>query len=188
MTRLFAGTPFDRPPKCERCGRLQQDCACPPPEPQRTPPEQQRVKLAIEKRKKGKVVTALRGLTGREAEILGVVEPSQVGLRCRRHLQRGRARDSRRARGASARRTLETGLSCSGEVTFGRAGLGWHWRLDRRPPKRRAAVESTQARNCLLSLLDKTWPLTCIEPPQAPEGRQSASHGCQPVVSGPAQQ
>jgi len=69
MTRLFAGTPFDRQPKCERCGRLRQDCACPLPEPERTPPEQQRVKIAIEKRKKGKVVTALRGLTEREAEI-----------------------------------------------------------------------------------------------------------------------
>jgi translation initiation factor 1 len=74
MTRLFAGTPFDRPPKCERCGRLQQECACPPLEPERTAPEQQRVKIApikiaIEKRKKGKVMTVLRGLTGREAEI-----------------------------------------------------------------------------------------------------------------------
>jgi translation initiation factor 1 len=79
MTRLFAGTPFDRPPKCDRCGKLVADCACPPPEPERTP-EQQRaknapvkiapLKIAIEKRKKGKVVTALRRLTGREAEIL----------------------------------------------------------------------------------------------------------------------
>lgn len=70
MTRLFAGTPFDRPPSCDRCGKLVQDCACSPPEPERTPPQQQqRVKIAIEKRKKGKVVTALRGLTGREAEV-----------------------------------------------------------------------------------------------------------------------
>jgi translation initiation factor 1 len=79
MTRLFAGTPFDRPPTCERCGKLVEECACPPPKPERTPPEQQRakiagvkiapVKIAVEKRKKGKVVTALRGLTGREAEV-----------------------------------------------------------------------------------------------------------------------
>ncbi len=34
MTRLFAGTPFDRPPTCERCGKLVEDCACPPPEPE----------------------------------------------------------------------------------------------------------------------------------------------------------
>jgi translation initiation factor 1 len=79
MTRLFAGTPFDRPPTCERCGKLVEECACPPPKPERTPTEQQRakiagvkiapVKIAVEKRKKGKVVTALRGLTGREAEV-----------------------------------------------------------------------------------------------------------------------
>ncbi len=73
MIRLFAGTPFDRPPTCERCGKSVEDCACPPPEPERTPPPQHvklaPVKIAIEKRKKGKVVTALRGLTGREAEV-----------------------------------------------------------------------------------------------------------------------
>jgi translation initiation factor 1 len=62
MTRLFAGTPFDRPPTCERCGELVQSCVCPPPEPERVPPKQQLVKIAIEKRKKGKVVTVLRGL------------------------------------------------------------------------------------------------------------------------------
>ena len=69
MTRLFAGTAFDRPPRCEHCGNLEQDCACPAPEPKRTPSQKQQVKIAIEKRKKGKVVTALRGLSGREAEI-----------------------------------------------------------------------------------------------------------------------
>jgi translation initiation factor 1 len=63
MTRLFAGTPFDRPPICERCGALVSACVCPPPEPERTPPERQLVKIAIEKRKRGKVVTSLRGLS-----------------------------------------------------------------------------------------------------------------------------
>jgi len=60
--RLFAGTPFDRPPKCDRCGALESECKCPPlPVPQ-TPPGEQTLQLAIEKRKKGKVVTLVRGL------------------------------------------------------------------------------------------------------------------------------
>jgi translation initiation factor 1 len=62
MTRLFAGTPFDRPPICEQCGELVAACVCPPPEPERVPPERQSIKIAIEKRKRGKVVTVLRGL------------------------------------------------------------------------------------------------------------------------------
>src|ERR1700693_1910785 len=63
MTSLFAGTPFDRPPTCERCGARVEACVCPPPEPQRVPPKQQLVKIAIEKRKKDKVVPVLHGLS-----------------------------------------------------------------------------------------------------------------------------
>ena len=63
MTRLFAGTPFDRPLTCERCGALVLACVCPPPELAHVPPERLRLKIAIEKRKKGKVVTALYGLS-----------------------------------------------------------------------------------------------------------------------------
>lgn len=60
--RLFEGTPFDRPPRCERCGELESDCACPPEPPPRIPPEQQTARLSVEKRKKGKQVTVIRGL------------------------------------------------------------------------------------------------------------------------------
>lgn len=60
--RLFEGTPFDIPPRCDRCGALQADCNCAPEPTPLTPPEQQTAKLAIEKRKKGKVVTVIRGL------------------------------------------------------------------------------------------------------------------------------
>lgn len=63
MTRLFAGTPFDRPPTCEQCGKLLASCVCPPSEAQQVPPDRQRVKIAVEKRKKGKVVTTVRGLS-----------------------------------------------------------------------------------------------------------------------------
>ncbi|MEZ6060507.1 MAG: translation initiation factor [Planctomycetaceae bacterium] len=60
--RLFAGTQFDRPPRCERCGELEDDCTCPPPEPVRIAPEKQTARLAVEKRKRGKLVTVIRGL------------------------------------------------------------------------------------------------------------------------------
>jgi translation initiation factor 1 len=64
MQRLFAGTPWDRPPRCERCGQLEADCTCPPPavEPVRIPPETQTARLRVEKRAKGKVVTVVGGL------------------------------------------------------------------------------------------------------------------------------
>ena len=65
MTRLFAGTQFDRPPRCETCGKLEAECQCPPPpppEPVRIPPETQTASLTVEKRKKGKMVTVIRGL------------------------------------------------------------------------------------------------------------------------------
>lgn len=60
--RLFEGTPWDRPPRCETCGELEEECTCPPPEEPRTPPEKQTARLAIEKRRAGKVVTVIRGL------------------------------------------------------------------------------------------------------------------------------
>jgi translation initiation factor 1 len=76
MNRLFSGTPFDRPPVCDRCGRLESACRCPPVSKSKkpTPPEKQTIRLAIEKRKKGKVVTVIRGLsaTGNDlAALLG---------------------------------------------------------------------------------------------------------------------
>lgn len=60
--RLFAGTPWDRPPHCERCGKLESECQCAPPPPPLIPPTQQTAKLAIEKRAKGKIMTLVRGL------------------------------------------------------------------------------------------------------------------------------
>ena len=62
---LLAGTKWDRPPHCERCDKPETECTCPPPEPE--PPEpidytKQTAVLAIEKRKKGKKVTVIRGL------------------------------------------------------------------------------------------------------------------------------
>ncbi|MFK7776614.1 MAG: translation initiation factor [Gimesia sp.] len=60
--RLLEGTPFDRPPRCEKCDQLEEECICPPEPPFRIPPAQQTARLSIEKRKKGKKVTVVRGL------------------------------------------------------------------------------------------------------------------------------
>ena len=60
--RLFAGTPFDRPPTCEQCGKLEAECTCPKKPAVFIPPEKQTARLSVEKRKKGKVVTVIRGL------------------------------------------------------------------------------------------------------------------------------
>ena len=64
MTRLFAGTPWDRPPTCERCGKLESACDCPAPvlEPRRIPPESQTARVIVEKRPKGKIVTIIGAL------------------------------------------------------------------------------------------------------------------------------
>jgi translation initiation factor 1 len=83
MQRLFAGTPWDRPPTCERCGKLETECTCPPivPEPVRLPPESQTARLQIEKRAKGKVVTVVSGLDpeGNDLTSLASTLKSQCG-------------------------------------------------------------------------------------------------------------
>ena len=60
--RLFEGTKWDQPPRCERCGELEDSCTCPAPAKVLTPPEKQTARLNVEKRKRGKVVTVVRGL------------------------------------------------------------------------------------------------------------------------------
>ncbi len=64
MSRLFAGTQWDRPPVCDRCGKLESDCACPKgvKEPVRLAPESQTARLAVEKRPRGKLVTIVSDL------------------------------------------------------------------------------------------------------------------------------
>ena len=61
--RLFEGTKWDRPPHCERCGEPEESCVCPPLPKMLTAPEKQTARLAVEKRKKGKLVTVVRGLS-----------------------------------------------------------------------------------------------------------------------------
>ena len=64
MPRLFAGTPWDREPTCDRCGRPESGCSCPPllPGVKRIPPQQQTARLMTARRAKGKLVTVIAGL------------------------------------------------------------------------------------------------------------------------------
>jgi translation initiation factor 1 len=67
--RLFEGTEFDRPPRCERCGELEEQCTCPPAEPVWVPAAEQTARIAVEKRKRGKQVTVVRGLAAADNDL-----------------------------------------------------------------------------------------------------------------------
>ena len=71
MTRLFAGTEWDRPPRCEQCGELEQACECPPDQPAKrhSPPHTQTAKIFVEKRKRGKQVSVVRGLSAAASDL-----------------------------------------------------------------------------------------------------------------------
>lgn len=60
--RLFEGTEFDRPPRCEKCEQLEADCECVIAPAPATPPTDQTAIISLEKRKKGKWVTVINGL------------------------------------------------------------------------------------------------------------------------------
>jgi translation initiation factor 1 len=60
--RLFEGTEFDRPPRCEKCEQLEVDCACVTVPAPPAPPVDQTAIISLEKRKKGKLVTVVNGL------------------------------------------------------------------------------------------------------------------------------
>ncbi len=71
MTRLFAGTPFDIPPRCDRCGDLEQDCKCPelPETPSYLPPEKQTAKVRVDRRKHKRFATVVWGLDPSECDL-----------------------------------------------------------------------------------------------------------------------
>ena len=83
MQRLFAGTPWDRPPTCDRCGKPEAECQCPPPvvEPVRISPSEQTAHLRKEKRTKGKLVTVIAGLDpkGNDLETLASLLKTRCG-------------------------------------------------------------------------------------------------------------
>lgn len=61
--RLFEGTEFDVPPRCDRCGELEADCQCGPPPKEYRPAQELTVVVRLEKRKRGKMMTVVTGLT-----------------------------------------------------------------------------------------------------------------------------
>ncbi|MCC9642321.1 translation initiation factor [Rhodopirellula sp. JC740] len=80
MTRLFAGTPFDIPPTCDLCGKQETDCLCTDQqkadaeaarqrEADRLPPDQQTARVRLDRRKGGRTVTLVEGLTSRANDL-----------------------------------------------------------------------------------------------------------------------
>lgn len=74
MNRLFAGTPFDRPPRCERCQQLESDCQCPPPPHQWLAADQQTASVRLQRRKGGRVVTLIAGLQPQESDFTALLK------------------------------------------------------------------------------------------------------------------
>ena len=89
MTRLFSGTPFDIPPECDDCGKLESECACSPEAKagkeaarQRAadliPPEKQTAKVNVQKRKGGRKATVIEGLTAKANDLKAVLAKLQA--------------------------------------------------------------------------------------------------------------
>ena len=69
--RLFEGTQFDIPPRCDRCEKLLEECDCSEviAPPDFAAPESQTAAVKVEKRKRGKVVTVIEGLTAADNDL-----------------------------------------------------------------------------------------------------------------------
>ena len=89
MTRLFAGTQFDIPPTCDDCGKVESECECTAEqkaakaavkqrEEDRLPPDQQTATVSAEKRKGGRVVTVISGLTARANDLPALLSQLQA--------------------------------------------------------------------------------------------------------------
>ena len=89
MTRLFAGTPFDIPPKCELCGMPETECACSEQQKadaeaaaqrlkDRIAPEKQTARISIQKRKGGRKVTVVAGLTAKANDLAALLADLQT--------------------------------------------------------------------------------------------------------------
>lgn len=78
MTRLFAGTPFDREPTCETCGKPDAECVCPPPAKEWAEPSTQKVRVQVEKRAKGKRATVVSGLSADTTDLPNLLSTLQT--------------------------------------------------------------------------------------------------------------
>lgn len=71
---LFAGTSLE--PTCPDCGRVETQCVCSPDvraARERLSPAKQTARISVEKRKKGKLMTVIRGLSPRESDLPGLL-------------------------------------------------------------------------------------------------------------------
>lgn len=75
MTRLFAGTEFDIPPRCDRCGKLDEECECPEvvTQVERMAPEKQTAKVRVDRRKHKRMVTVVWGLEEPATDLAGLL-------------------------------------------------------------------------------------------------------------------
>jgi translation initiation factor 1 len=76
--RLLAGTPWDQPPKCLRCGERRESCRCPAELKNLKAPSEQTAQVGVEKRKKGKLVTVVRGLAPTESDLAALLTQLQT--------------------------------------------------------------------------------------------------------------
>lgn len=66
---LFDGTPLERPVTCEACGLSINECTCTEEPAADIEPAKQRLRIRVEKRKRGKVVTVISGFTGNSQQM-----------------------------------------------------------------------------------------------------------------------
>ncbi len=68
---LFAGTKWDVPVRCDRCEKLESECTCPPLVEQKVwlDPGKQTARVTLEKRKKGKMVSVIKGLLAKDNDL-----------------------------------------------------------------------------------------------------------------------
>lgn len=74
---LFDGTSLERPVLCDRCGQDIKVCRCPPVD---TEPGKQTLRIRLEKRKGGKIVTVIQGFSCSESQMQATL--SQLRSKC----------------------------------------------------------------------------------------------------------
>lgn len=72
---LLAGTKFDRPPHCERCEKPETECKCLPIEAPavKRPAGSRSVRVGVEKRKHGRMMTVVRDLNPDRDDLAGLL-------------------------------------------------------------------------------------------------------------------
>ncbi len=89
MSRLFAGTPFDIPPRCDDCGHLEPECICTAEQKARAEAERNRLesfiepgkqtaKISVQKRKGGRKATVVEGLSAEANDLPEVLSKLQA--------------------------------------------------------------------------------------------------------------